>query len=84
MTWPTLSLRVFSLRRKTLEGEDEEVLLTVAQKLDILAKARTVLDGIIPMPETAYLYFGRVQHLLRSNKALAARQTRVADFFVKK
>lgn len=69
--------------KKLKEEKDEKVLLTVAKKLNILARACTVLDAIILMPETADLYFGRAQRLLRSEKALSARQTRISDFFVK-
>lgn len=75
---------ILPTEEKLVEEEDGEVLLTVAEKLDILARANTVLDSIISMPETVDIYFGRAHRLLRSEKALAARQKRIGDFFVKK
>lgn len=62
------------------EEKAEEALLTVAEKLGILARAHTVLGGIILIPETVDLYIGRAQRLLHSGKSLTARQTRIVFF----
>lgn len=80
----SITKSILSTKAKLEEEEYEEVSLTVAEKLDILARPRTVLDGIISMPKTDDLYFGGTQRLLRSEEALAARQTQIGDFFVKK